>query len=102
MKLTPLQRHWLSMAKKHRLAVDTPFILNFPDGGIIHAEVRLRDYGNTNGMLLVSDYSVIGNRSDEIVEMGFGFSCLPQPSEDEIDSDKGLADLLEDWGKNSQ
>ena len=98
--MTPLQRHWLSMAYKHGLRIDVPFILQFPDGTTITAEVRLQGYGAKNGMLLVSDYTVVEKKSDEIVKMGHGYSWLSQPSKDEIDSDEELKDLLDDWGKN--
>ena len=87
------------MAKKHHLIVDVPFTLFFPDGVKVTAEVRLRDYGADNGMLLFSNYSILRDRENEIVEMGYGYSCLSQPSEDKIDSDEGLIALLDDWGK---
>ena len=87
------------MAKKHHLIVDVPFTLYFPDGGKVTAEVRLREYGAENGMLLFSDYSILKDRENELVEMGYSYSCLSQPSEDKIDSDEGLIDLLCDWRK---
>ncbi len=89
------------MAGKHALTVDVPFSLQFADGGSISVEVRLHGYGANNGMLILSDYSTIESRRDEIVKMGYGYSCFSQPSEDEIDSDDGLGDILDDWGKNT-
>ncbi len=99
--MTALQRHWLSVAGRHGLTVDVPFILQFPDGTSITAEVRLRGYGADNGMLIVSDYAVVQSRRDEIVQMGYGYSCFSQPPESEIDSEEGLKDVLDDWGKNT-
>lgn len=99
--MTALQRHWLSMADKHGLTVDVPFTLKFVDGDSITAEVRLQGYGADNGMLIVSDYSIVESRNDEIVKMDYGYSCFSQPSEDEIESDEGLRDVLDDWGKNT-
>jgi hypothetical protein len=90
---------WLSVADKHDLKVDFPFTLGFPDGHSITAEVRLQDYGTDKGMLIVSNYSVVESRCDEIVRMGY--SCFSQPAESEIDSDEGLKDILDDWGKNT-
>lgn len=101
MVLTPLQRHWSQLAKQHRLDVDIPFRLQFRDGVVLLAEVRLSGYGGENGMLLVSDYSVVADRSDEIIEMGYGYSCLSQPQEDSIGSDESLADLLDDWRRHA-
>ena len=90
------------MATKHNLQVDVPFTLRFADGTKITAEVRLRGYGAPNGMILVSEYSLIEKRTDEIVQMRYGYSCFSQPSEDEIDSDEGLSDILDDWEKNKE
>jgi len=102
MNKTPLQRHWLSMAKKHGLHVDVPFCLRFPDGAEVTAEIRLLGYGADKGMLIVSDYSVVKDRTKEIVSMGYGYSCFSQPHEEEVDSDGELEEILEDWGKNSE
>ena len=88
------------MADKHDLKVDVPYNLQFADGISITAEVRLQGYGAVNGMLIVSNYSVVESRSDDIVRMGYGYSCLSQPYEEEIDSDEGLQEILNDWGKN--
>jgi hypothetical protein len=101
MKLTPLQRHWLSMAKNHYLDVEAPYVLRLSDGQTITAEVLLRGYGAQNGMLIVSDYSIVRDKKDEIVHLGYGYSCFSQPGEDEIDSDEGLQEVLDDWGKNN-
>ena len=97
--MTALQKYWLSAAKKHSLTIDVPFILEFSDGKSMTAEVRLQGYGADNGMLILSDYSLIQNRQDEIVKMGYGYSCFSQPSEEEIDYDEGITEILDDWGK---
>lgn len=102
MKMTPLQRHWLSMARIHFLDVETPYSLRLRDGHTITAEVLLRGYGAQNGMLIVSDYAIVRDRKDEIVSLGYGYSCFSQPQEDEIDSDEGLQEVLDDWGKNTE
>jgi hypothetical protein len=58
-------------------------------------------------MLLVSDYDIIKNRSKEITEMEYGYSCIPEPSEERVsqamnapseDLIKEVKGLLSDWG----
>ena len=39
------------------------------------------------------------DRKDELVTLGYGFSCFSQPSEDHIDLDGCLQEVLDDWGK---
>jgi len=97
--MTPLQRHWLALAKKHGLVIDVPFSLRLPDKTEIRAEVRLQGYGAKNGMLLISEATDVMKNHNQITAMGYGFSCLSQPSEKHIGSDDGLTDLLTDWGK---
>jgi len=53
-------------------------------------------------MLILSDYSVVKDRTKEIVSMGYGYSCFSQPHEEEVDSDGELEEILEDWGKNPE
>jgi len=48
-------------------------------------------------MVIVSDYSLIKGRCDEILKLGYGYSCMSQPAEDEISSTEGLDDVLTDW-----
>ena len=88
------------MARMHNLDVEAPYALRFSDGHTITAEVLLRGYGAQNGMLIVSDYSIVRDRKDEIVHLGYGYSCFSQPGGDEVDSDEGLQEALDDWGKN--
>jgi hypothetical protein len=97
-EVTALQRKWLLIAKKRGL-VDVPFTLRFADGGQIVAQVRLRGYGAPNGMLLDSDDRLFSGRHARILALGYGYSCLSQPAEDQIGSEEGLTDMLEDWGR---
>lgn len=70
------------------------------DGNTITAEVLLRGYGAQNGMLIVSEDSILHNRGDEIVDLGYGYACCSQPPENETDSDEGLQQVLDEWGKH--
>jgi hypothetical protein len=47
-------------------------------------------------MLLVTEWSTIATVEDELVALGFGWSCLWQPFESANRED--LAEMLCDWG----
>ncbi len=85
------------MAQQRGLAVDVPYSLQLSGGNSLIVEVRLRNYGAEKGMLIVSEYSILQARTEEIIKMGYGYSCMSQPSEDKIKSDEGLDDILNDW-----
>ena len=94
-----LQKRWLEIAGKLNLKIDVPFRLNFPDKSSIEVDVRIRGYGAKKGMLIISDYSAIKKKQQEIIDMGYGFTCLSQPAENEQQSIDSFVELLNDWGK---
>ena len=96
--MTPFQKHWVQLSIKHDLKIDVPFTLEFPDGTKIDVDILLHGYGAKKGMLLISDFSKIRDRMNEIIEMGYGFSCLSEPKEENIGSDECLQEMLDDWG----
>lgn len=68
--------------------------------GLIAVPVRLQHFGAPNGMLLVTNYETIAPYADELVRLGFGYSCLSEPRaphSPEID-DESIRDMLVDWG----
>lgn len=63
---------------------------------IVEIPVLLEDFGAQRGMLLVTDQSTIAPIENQLVALGFGYSCLAEPSESA--NREGLADMLSDWG----
>ena len=102
MNLTNLQRHWLFVSEQLGLSVKIDFPAKLSNGTVMVAEVLLEGYGSKNGMLLLSGASHIRELSSIIVASGFGFSCLSQPSDREIQSLAGVEDLLTDWGSEKE
>jgi hypothetical protein len=100
MEYSQFQKQWIDIASRYNLELDIPYSLNLSSGRTITVEIRLKGYGHTNGMLLVTDYNIIQNDADEIVDLGYGFSCLSEPSGNEMISDEEIVELLNDWGKN--
>lgn len=99
MSKTSFQTEWCEIAARWNLRIETPFVVTVSSGSVT-VPVLLRDFGASQGMLLVTDFKTIAPYSDELVSLGFGYSCLSEPSEPytpEIDDDS-LREMLEDWG----
>jgi len=86
----------VSVAQEFELRVRTPFRLSVA-GRELEVPVLLEEFGAERGMLLLEDWSAISRCAEELVALGFGFSCLVNPAPGGYD-DAGLADMLSDWG----
>ena len=63
---------------------------------VVEVPVLLENFGAQCGMLLVTEWSTIAPIADQLVALGFGYSCLSEPAGTE--SPEGLAEMLSDWG----
>jgi len=98
MATSPFQDQWRRIAKKWDLRIETPFVIAVR-GTKITLPVLLRDFGAARGMLLVTDYGLISRHTDDVVKLGYGYSCLSEPSGDTPpDDDDALMEMLADWG----
>jgi len=96
--MTSFQRLWADRASRLRLSVAIPFTLSF-GRATLNVPVLLRQFGGRNGMLLVTDYEPIRPHADRVVELGYGYSCLSEPSSPtEADDEAALLHMLRDWG----
>ena len=91
------QLQWKQTAARLGLDVDCPFSLSVGDGRVT-VPVRLKHFGGQHGMLLVTDFSLIRSCAQELVDMGFGFSCLSETSDSEAVDDDVIIEVLRDWG----
>ena len=89
---------WQVAAKDLCLEIITPFMLVLSSGTQIRAELLLKYFGAQNGMLVINKYSQISSFVDEIVNEGYGFSVLDEPSENEQYSRAAFIEMLSDWG----
>ena len=88
---------WKGRARRFGLDVEAPFSFEIDTGDSITVDVLLRNFGAKNGMLLVTEFSLISSHLSEISRLEFGYSCLSELSQDE-DPDKLTVELLSDWG----
>jgi len=95
---TEFQSHWRALAERWELAVEAPFRVEVRDVSV-DVPVLLRDFGGPRGMLLVPRFDLIKPYADELVEDGYGVSCLPEASgRRELPDDDTLVQMLGDWG----
>jgi hypothetical protein len=98
MTTTRFQEEWNGIAVRWGLSVETPFVVRVA-GQDVTVPVLLRDFGATHGMLLVTDFSLISPHTDELVNLGYGYSCLNEPTGvPHPEAEQALMEMLSDWG----
>ena len=90
------QRQWIELARRFGLRVQVPHVVRLGDRAL-EVPVLLKDFGAARGMLLVTDYDLIAEDADRIVETGYGFSCLSEPQGEPVPDEPPL-EMLSDWG----
>ena len=96
--INPFQKEWQDLARRWSLDVETPCVVEIGDHKIT-VPVRLRNFGAPRGMLLVTDFELLSRIADELVAMGFGFSCLSEPTGlGHPKDDEAFMEMLSDWG----
>lgn len=95
----PLQAEWTRWAREFDLQVDAPYDVQLSDR-TLRIPVRLRDIGGPQGMLLLTDFSMIQEPAEELTRLGYGFSCLsePGPAEPTREDREAVVEMLMDWG----
>lgn len=95
---TKFQAHWRALAERWGLSVEAPFRVEV-SGASVEVPVLLRDFGALRGMLLVTDFDLIAKYASELVDQGYGFSCLSEPSGAHGPADDdAFVEMLGDWG----
>ena len=96
--LSKLLQFWRKTAADLGLQFIAPFSLLLTSGNKLDAIFLIKNFGATNGMLIFGSYDEISPYVDEIVEAGYGFSILDEPTSDESYSKDEYIELLADWG----
>lgn len=99
---TAFQKEWNEIATRWGLSVETPFVVEVA-GEDVTVPVLLGDFGGAHGILLVLDFGLISSYADDLVALGYGFSCLGEPTGIAhpglgSDADEALVEMLVDWG----
>ena len=96
MKTTPFQREWIEISESLGLSIQLSYEIELGDRRLT-VPVLLEGFGANKGMLLVTDYDLIRDVAEELVNLGYGFSCLSEPWSEPIDRES-VEEMLRDWG----
>lgn len=96
MTATAFQRQWTEIAERLGLDVRLSHEIALADRTLT-APVLLRGYGAAEGMVLVPGFDLIEDVADELVVLGYGFSCLGEPTPEPIEW-AAVDEMLRDWG----
>lgn len=97
MEFTKFQREWKEIAKRFQLDLCIPHHVQLDDQKL-EFPVLLKDFGAIKGMLLLTNYNEIVDIKDRLVEHGYGYSCLSEPSDDDQIHEETVIEILKDWG----
>lgn len=93
---TRFQRYWIDVSERFGLSIRLSFEVPL-EKKVLVVPVLLEGYGAERGMLLVTDYELVRDVADEILALGFGFSCLDDRPESPIDW-QSVEEMVRDWG----
>ena len=91
---TDLVSIFTKLRTSFRLEIDAPFSLRV-DGKDYQFQCRIRGYGAQQGMVIDEEWEKIAPVRDELVTMGFGYSCF----DIEKCNVEVFQNVLDDWGK---
>jgi hypothetical protein len=94
--MSRMAEKWATAAADLGLEIIAPFRLTLPDGRKLEFDVLLKNFGNTNGMLLTSDHDVF-DYGKAIVGLWYGYSIMGQPDESEAYDRESIIEVLADW-----
>ena len=81
---------------KYNLDIVAPFFLHIEEKEYVF-QCLIRGYGAEKGMIIDKDMKKIEAVDDEIMRLGFGYSCFDIEDND-IDC---FQEILDDWGKSN-
>lgn len=94
----PFLEVWQEAAIDLGLDVQAPFELDLQTGARIKGRLLLKDFGAENGMIVVTDFSLVADSVDEIVAAGYGYSTLSELDRADSYDRSDFIEMLQDWG----
>ncbi len=84
------------------LQVELGFELTLSGGRELTAVALIRHLGAQNGMLIFKSYDEISSVTKELLDAGYGFSVLDEPSPNEEFELDSFKEMFIDWGWSGQ
>jgi hypothetical protein len=90
---------WLrSACAELELRIELGYKITLPDMPELTAVARIHDLGAPNGMLIFSRYEHARKFAQKLLDSGFAFSILDEPSEHEQFDLQSFEEMFIDWG----
>lgn len=96
--MTKRQESLARAGRELNLKIEFSFNVNLPDGRCILADAWLPDLGAPKGIIVVRDYDLLLGAANELIEMGYGFSVLEEPSSNTSYDRNSYVEMFSDWG----
>lgn len=100
--ISGLLTQWKIAANDLGIEIEAPFDLMLPSGVHLQVPILVRHFGASKGMLVVSDYALVKNLTDEIVRAGYGYSTMDEPRKGEEYTREIFIEVLADWGWHNE
>lgn len=84
------------LTERYQLNIIAPFHLSV-NGEKYIIDALIEGYGARKGMLIFKNANTIKDIRDEIVALGYGYSCFDINTNDVAE---GFQEVLDDWGKS--
>ncbi|WDD97738.1 hypothetical protein [Thalassomonas actiniarum] len=93
-----LLKFWKMTSKELNIEIDIGHSLVLSSGTQIESLFLVKNFGAEKGMLILPKGLDIVSYQDEINQLGYGYSFLSEPFDNEEYSVEDYAELLDDWG----
>jgi hypothetical protein len=100
MTKSKLLSKWEAAREDLGLEIIAPFCLKIGNKVSIQAEFLVKNFGASNGMLVVTDYAMVEGYGKQLSSLGYGFSVLEEPSNkaNEAYDREIFIGMLSEWG----
>jgi|SRR6185503_5270044 len=96
--MTPLQAELQRAGQDLGLEIVVPYNLDVPGGVHIHAIALLPQLGAQKGMIIVSHFEDLQGAAIQLVDDGYGYSVLDDPSPSDVYDLHSYIDMFSEWG----
>lgn len=96
--MSKLVQFWSQAGKDLGFEVVSPFQLVLSSGHPLNIPILVKGFGAKNGMLVTTTFRSIEDYTDQIAEMGYGFSTMSEYAAGQAYNAEDFIDVLKDWG----
>ena len=95
--MSSLQEELRRACNELSIQVVMPFELSLPSGRKIMADALVPQLGAVNGMLVVREFDEVSGATNELIELGYGFSVMDEPESLESYDLGSWMEIFKDW-----